>query len=64
MKDTWSKLETASLLGVSIDTLDRWCKDGRFPAPIRFSRRFVRFRKSDVRDFIEQTLQGSTVQPA
>jgi predicted DNA-binding transcriptional regulator AlpA len=34
-----SKIEVASALGVSIWTLDRWRKQGKFPKPIRLTDR-------------------------
>jgi excisionase family DNA binding protein len=45
--------ELADLFRVSRQTILNWQEAGRFPSPIRISRRYVRWLRSDVRQFLE-----------
>jgi excisionase family DNA binding protein len=51
--------EVADLLKVCQRTVWRWVAQGRLPAPLRCSRRCVRWRASAVRAHLE-TLDGPT----
>lgn len=44
--------ETAALLHVSVSTLRRMWADGLAPKPIRLGRRGLRWRRTDIEDFI------------
>lgn len=50
--------ELARVLGVASGSIYHWLSDGRLPC-IRFSRRCVRFRESDVQQLID-TLRRPT----
>jgi len=43
----------ADLIGVSLRTIQRWTRDRRIPEPIRFGRRTIRYRKSDIESWLE-----------
>jgi excisionase family DNA binding protein len=45
--------ELAERLGISLGTVYHWLSQGRLPA-IRFSKRCVRFRESDVQQLLDQ----------
>ncbi len=42
------------MLGIAQRTLYDWVRSGRFPAPIRLTRRSLRYRRSDVDRFLAQ----------
>jgi predicted DNA-binding transcriptional regulator AlpA len=42
----------ADLFGVSKQTIARWWKSGMFPSPMRVGRRALRWKVSDLNDFI------------
>jgi len=42
-------------LGCSDRVIYRWLAEGRFPEPLRVSRRFVRWRPADIDSFIAGT---------
>jgi prophage regulatory protein len=48
-----SKREAAALAGFSSSTLEREVRSGRFPAPIRLSRRRIGWRQSDISQWME-----------
>jgi excisionase family DNA binding protein len=43
--------DVANLTGLSVGTLYHWISEGRIPV-VRFSKRCVRFRKSDIEEWI------------
>lgn len=45
--------EVAQRMDISLRTLWRMVRDGRLPQPIRYSRRLVRFRLSDLKRYEE-----------
>ena len=51
--------ELAERLGISPGTAYHWLCQGRLPC-VRFSKRCVRFRKSDVEKMLEQLGQASS----
>jgi predicted DNA-binding transcriptional regulator AlpA len=52
----------ASAFGVSKRTLRRWWQAGDFPAPLRIGRRSIRWRLSDLQNFIaRETPQDGTI---
>ncbi len=52
--------ELAVLLGVTPTCVYRWLSENRLPA-VRFSKRCVRFRVSDIQELVEELKgQGST----
>lgn len=46
--------ELAEQMNVSTQTIRRWWKAGQMPAPRRFGRRVIRWRRSDIDEWIEQ----------
>lgn len=40
--------------GFASTTIWRWTKENRFPQPLRIGKRWTRWRKSDVEDFINR----------
>lgn len=49
----------ANMLSVQPNTIRRWVRDGKFPKPLKISRRCVRFRTADVHRWMDQQL-GAT----
>jgi predicted DNA-binding transcriptional regulator AlpA len=51
-------LQSVSAVSVRLDMSERavwqWAREGRLPAPIRMGKRFVRWRKTDIDEFIER----------
>ena len=47
--------EVAAVLGVSVPTVRRWVRNGAL-IPSRLTRRTIRFRADDVRDFVDSKL--------
>lgn len=43
------------ILPVGNTTLWRWCKEGKFPAPVQLSRRLTVWRVEDVRKWLNET---------
>lgn len=43
--------DAAHMLGISITTLYKFCRDGKLN-PVKFSRRCTRFRVSEIQDLI------------
>jgi predicted DNA-binding transcriptional regulator AlpA len=52
--DLLNSQKVAELLGVSVDTLGRWQASGRFPQPVRLSRKTVRWHRRTVRAWVNQ----------
>ena len=50
--------QVAELLGVTTHTLAVWRSTGRYNLPYVKSGRLVRYRESDVHNFIEKRLHG------
>ncbi len=48
-----SRTELARQLGITRDTLARWAKLGHGPTPVKLSRGSIRYRPSEVREFLE-----------
>jgi excisionase family DNA binding protein len=55
--------ELAERLGISAGTAYHWLSQGRLPA-VRFSKRCVRFRESDVQKMLEQLGQAAVRNPS
>jgi len=56
--------QTARLLGLKPRTLQAWRLSGRADLPfVRISRRAVRYRRADVRRFVDRHLRRSTSDP-
>jgi excisionase family DNA binding protein len=45
--------EVANLMAVSVRTLFRLVRAGRFPEPIRYNRRLVRWKHEDVTQYLQ-----------
>lgn len=45
--------DLAELFGVSVRTIDRAWRDGRFPAPLRIGRRALRWPEETIAEFIQ-----------
>lgn len=52
MKKLLRREELAKLLGVSLSTINRWVKAGKFPKPIKLGHRVVVWLSCDVEDFL------------
>ena len=48
-----SRTELARQLGITRDTLARWAKIGHGPKPVKLSRGCIRYRPSEVREFLD-----------
>ena len=55
--------QAASLIGVSERTLECWRWRGDGPPYVKISRRAVRYRRRDIREWAESRLQRSTSEP-
>jgi len=53
--------ELAELLGISPGSLYHWISQGRLPV-VRFSKRCVRFRPSDIQALLDQESESSSNQ--
>lgn len=53
VQDLLSSDEVAGRLSISVRTLWRMVKSGRFPQPIRYNRKLVRWKAVDVARYIE-----------
>lgn len=49
-----TKREVARLLRVCVRTVERHVALGKFPQPIRFTERSIRWRRQDIEDYVEQ----------
>ena len=47
-----TRTETASALGVHVDTLIKWSQRGYGPRPLRLGERKVVYRHTEVQDFL------------
>ena len=54
--------EVAQLLGVSERTLEKWRRTGDGPPYIAISRRCIRYRLADLRDWQDQHVRRSTAE--
>jgi excisionase family DNA binding protein len=45
------KSEVANRLGVTVRTVERWEREGRFPARVQIGPRAVRYREAEVVEF-------------
>lgn len=50
--------QVAECLAVSVRTLWRWVADGTFPPPVRYNRKLVRWRRSDLGRWIDSQTPG------
>ena len=51
--------EVAEILNINHRTLYRWIQTGKFNVhPIKISPKVIRYRESDIKDFIESRLKG------
>ena len=57
METLLDKKQVAELLKVSVKTIDLWLAQQKGPRPLRIGR-LVRFKQSEVQDFIERLCQG------
>ena len=53
-----SPKEVSARLGIQRRTLFRWVSEGRFPPPIRFNRRVVRWREETVEAWLTAKEKG------
>ncbi len=49
-----SKRQIAEMLNVDCSTLDRWRREGRFPEGIAISDQILRWRLTDIEDWLRQ----------
>lgn len=54
MEKVLRREELAKLLGVSLSTINRWVKDGKFPKPIKLGYRVVVWLSCDVEAFLRK----------
>ena len=50
--DLLDKKQLADILGVSPKTCDLWRREGKPPKFQKYGRKFIRYKVSDVRDFL------------
>lgn len=55
----WDKKQTARFFGVSPFLVDRWCSRGGGPRYVKVGP-LVRFRPSDVFEFLESNIRGGS----
>jgi excisionase family DNA binding protein len=53
VKDLLTSQDVAERLSISVRTLQRMVARGEFPRPIRFSRKWVRWKRSDVDTYLQ-----------
>jgi len=53
------RADTSRLLKVGVRTLERWASAGIGPRPIKVGPRAVRYRRSEVRDWLDAQTQGA-----
>jgi len=59
MSDTYiTRKDIFEKLGISSHTLQRWIKSGKFPQPIKFGERLVRWKLSTVDAWVKQNESG------
>lgn len=58
-----TEAETARLIGFSTRTLQKWRMIGEGPRFVRVTARAVRYRRSDIDEWIESRLRTSTSDP-
>ena len=54
-KAVMSEAEVRTMIGIGRTTLYRLRQEGKFPAPINLGTRTLRFRKTDVEDWLSTT---------
>jgi predicted DNA-binding transcriptional regulator AlpA len=52
-KDLLTSRDVADRLSICVRTLHRMVARGQFPRPIRFSRKWVRWKRSDVDSYLQ-----------
>lgn len=52
-----TRREVTSMVGVSCATIYRWMEEGTFPNPIKFTARCVRWRQSEIQNWIDSHTQ-------
>jgi excisionase family DNA binding protein len=57
-KDLLTSRDVAARLSISVRTLYRMMARGQFPRPIRLSRKWVRWRRSDVEGYVQALTPG------
>ena len=59
-KEFLTAADVAELFGVSKRTISIWLKAGKFPQPLRFNLRNLRWRRSDIESFVNDMVEQST----
>lgn len=54
MAELLRRVEFADRVGVTVRTVERWEREGRGPKPIRIGRRTVRYRVTDIENWLDQ----------
>jgi prophage regulatory protein len=52
-----TRREVESMICVSCATIYRWVQEGTFPGPVKFTARCVRWRQSEVQNWIDSRTQ-------
>jgi prophage regulatory protein len=52
-----TRREVESMICVSCATIYRWVQEGTFPGPVKFTARCVRWRQSEVQNWIDSHTQ-------
>ncbi|MFT8932162.1 MAG: AlpA family phage regulatory protein [Acetobacter syzygii] len=52
-----TRKEVQDMVRISCTTLYRWIEEGIFPSPVKYTSRCVRWRQSDVQNWINQSAQ-------
>lgn len=50
--------DVAEMVGVQPGTILQWCRENRFPQPVRYSRRVLKWKREEVETFIETMPRG------
>jgi predicted DNA-binding transcriptional regulator AlpA len=50
--------EVAEIVAIPSDQIEKLCRAGKFPKPVRISRRFFRWYESEVLSFLQQCPRG------
>jgi prophage regulatory protein len=53
--------DIASALGISVQTVARMVKDGRFPKPVKLSARCIRWPSAAVQQYLDRLQPAGTV---
>ena len=59
----WTEVEAAEYVGVSVETMRAWRCRGGGPSFAKIGKRLVRYRRTDLDQFIERGMRRTTSSP-